>query len=266
MRNFRWATYFLPRQLQTFDAWDFASARLLQTGWVLAANSDRTTTVPSWWSSLPSLLAQNDGSHGDDSIGYTNDEAGNSNTSTEPSNDHGALADECRLARALARERPYCVPMESVDAFIIGSDYEDFLNTTSDSNTNYTEESFAEQHMQTNHRIFQALNGRIVALCTDKSSMESLGYGILRSIDWDKRLLYVLVPPSIPPFSLHQVKALVGGHLPLPLAMLYRGAYGESFPYLTNTLSQEGVLGSEPMKSRNNIARKGLTNAGKVAT
>ena len=177
--------------------------------------------------------------------------------------EEGELNDECRLAQALARERPYCVPMEAVEAFVIGSDFEDYLRIPNDIDA--IDDDVLEQACD---RIYQALNGGVVALCTDTTTMESLGYGILRSIDWNRRLLYVLVPPSIGTnsYSLSRVKALVGGNLPLPLPMLYRGVHAESFPYLT-TLSQSTssfILGSAPMKSRNNITRRGLANAGKT--
>ena len=259
-RNFRWATYFLPNELQTFDAWDFVSAKSLQTGWIAATNSDMTTTVPYWWDA--STIAAVDGN-------TTANEVGGDDEGDEEQND-SELSDECRLAKALARERPYCVPMEAVEAFVIGSDFEDYLRVP-------IGETDTELVDQTYDRIFRALNGRVVALCTNISTMESLGYGILRSIDWEKRLLYVLVSPSVvagrttnnsssnAALLLSSVKALVGGNLPLPLAMLYRGVYAESFPYLT-TLSKKAIhtstiLGSEPMKSRNNIGRRGLANA-----
>ena len=246
-RNFRWATYFLPNELQTIDAWDFASAKSLQTGWIVATNSDKTTTVPHWW-------------HTNSTIGHSGDNDDMVKASDEDT-DGSELNDDCRLAKALARERPYCVPMEALDAFVIGSDFEDYLRLPEgESNSDIVDETY--------YRIFQALNGRVVALCTNTSTMESLGYGILRSIDWGRRLLYILVPPPVvagenqraPSLALSRVKALVGGNLPLPLAMLYRGVYAESFPYLT-TISKQAVLGSEPMKSRNSIGRRGLANA-----
>jgi polynucleotide 5'-hydroxyl-kinase GRC3/NOL9 len=213
-RNFRWTTYFLPAMLGTFDAWDFVSAKELQTGWV--------ATV---------------GSH------FRNDHL--------PEDDD--LNDECRLGLTLANEKPFCVPMEAVECFAIGSDFEDILQVG-------VEEAHEEKDRK-HHQILQAMNGCIVALCTNASTMESLGCGILRSIDWRKRLLYVIVPPSIAPSLLPTVKALVKGNLELPFAMLYRGVYAESFAYLT-TLSKavngpsSTVLGSAPMKSRNNIIRK----------
>ena len=147
--------------------------------------------------------------------------------------------------------------MEAVECFVIGSDFEDHLGRAT---ANEDEKS------QRQNKILQALNGSVVGLCTNVTTVEVLGCGILRSVDWKRRLLYILVPPSINGSSLSQVKAIVGGNLPLPLAMLYRGVYSESFPYLTtreqeSKSSSTAVLGSNPMKSRNSIVRRGLANA-----
>lgn len=251
LRNFRWATYFLPHQLQTFDAWDFVSAKELQTGWIAATSIDKTTTA----SYRPKGLLLGKDDCYDNGINDGRNDVEEAVTNEE----EGALNDECRLAQALAREVPYCVPMEAVEAFVIGSDFEDYLRIPDDIDAS------AEDDIEPiRNRIFQALNGSIVALCTDTTTMESIGYGILRSIDWNRRLLYILVPSSvgIKPSALSKVKALVGGSLPLPLAMLYRGVYAESFPYLTTLApSSSLILGSAPMKSRNNITRRGLAKA-----
>jgi hypothetical protein len=233
-RNFRWATYFLPpiqpqirsgngsnqsyhtqsrMMMHTLEGWNFLSAKDLQTGWIALCTS----------SSTRSKLDEKD----------------------------DLVADECRLACALAREKPYCVPIEAVECTLIGSDAQALLSMR-----------------DRKERILQALNGGVVSLCTNVATNESLGFGILRSIDWERRLLYVLVPPTISVKSLTQTKALIGGNLPLPLPLLFRGVYSESFPYL-NTLNQKkdgsGVenttLGMDPMKSRNNIARRNTTNA-----
>jgi hypothetical protein len=79
------------------------------------------------------------------------------------------------------------------------------------------------------------------------------------------------------------VTTLVGGNIPLPLPFLFRGAYAESFPYLASTennmadassggngkdpsnsgVRNNKILGSEPMKSRNNIGRRGFGGGGK---
>jgi hypothetical protein len=225
MRNFRWATYFLPQKemISTFHAWDFVFAKNLQTGWIAVADKNFR----------------------------------NANAMDETNGDHDdLLKDECRLARALAKERPFCVPMETVDCFVIGSDFEDHLRYR---------KACIDDNSRKRERIFQAMNGSIVSLCTDTTTMESLGFGLIRSIDWNQRLLYVIVPPTIDADSLPQVKALVGGRGTLPLAMVFRGVYSESFPYLT-TLDKRlpspssAILGSEPMKSRNNIARRNTVN------
>ncbi|KAG7369237.1 Pre-mRNA cleavage complex II protein Clp1-domain containing protein [Nitzschia inconspicua] len=212
LRNFRWAAYFLPSMLETFDAWDFVSAKDLQTGWV-AASGKRFRI---------------DG---------------------DEDQSERLLRDECRLARALARERPFFVSMDEVECLVIGSDFEDVLQVSA--------ECSLEERTRRRNRIFQSMNGQIVSMCTNTSTMESLGCGILRSIDWKKQLLYILVPPSIPESLLLNINVLVKGALPLPLAMLYRGVFSESFPYLSS--SQPTILGSTQMKSRNNIARKNFT-------
>eukprot|EP00535_Pseudo-nitzschia_heimii_P000078 CAMPEP_0197181458 /NCGR_PEP_ID=MMETSP1423-20130617/5734_1 /TAXON_ID=476441 /ORGANISM="Pseudo-nitzschia heimii, Strain UNC1101" /LENGTH=819 /DNA_ID=CAMNT_0042631709 /DNA_START=159 /DNA_END=2619 /DNA_ORIENTATION=- len=230
-RNFRWATYFLPDELQTFDAWDFVSAKSLQTGWIVSTNSDRTTTVPRWWHNKP-IIAIDDNNNGTETTTEIDDEDEDDEDLKE--ND---LCDDCRLARALARERPFCVPMEALEAFIIGSDFEDHLGLSSTID-GIDDKKKPDMIDRTHHQIFRALNGCVVALCTNTQTKESLGYGILRSIDWEQRLLYVLVAPSVfvgakdPSSLLSKVKALVGGSLPLPLAMLFRGIHSECFPYL----------------------------------
>ena len=70
-RNFRWATYFLPHMVDTFDAWDFVSAKDLQTGWIVATGKHFLSDTSS-------------------SNGFLQED----------------LNDECRLARALAKEQP----------------------------------------------------------------------------------------------------------------------------------------------------------------
>jgi polynucleotide 5'-hydroxyl-kinase GRC3/NOL9 len=231
-RNFRWAAYFLPpvgprgstgngsnsicnpsrtdMMMDTLEGWNFLSAKDLQTGWISVPTTPTT--------------------------GSKSDEKGE------------FVVDECRLACALAQERPYCVPMEAVECSLVGSDFQDLLMLN-----------------DRNERVLQALNGSIVSLCTNTATNECLGYGILRSIDWNRRLLYVLVPPTISPELLTRTTALIGGNIPLPLPFLFRGVYSESFPYLTtiDRNKNEGevtnnIMGAEPMKSRNNIARRSL--------
>jgi polynucleotide 5'-hydroxyl-kinase GRC3/NOL9 len=142
--------------------------------------------------------------------------------------------DECALARYLSQERPYCVPMEAVRCSWIGSDRQDLVEPD---------------------RILQAMNGSIVALCT--ATNNCLGLGIVRSIDWRRRVFFILTP--VQEEALSNVIGLVGGNLPLPLPLMFRGVYAESFPYLTTRAGNVyPALGTEPMKSRNNIGRRGI--------
>ena len=149
----------------------------------------------------------------------------------------GWVDKHCTLAQHLAQERPYCVPFESVRYWFIGSDRQDLVKE---------------------HQVLQAMHGSIVALCN--STQNCLGLGLVRAIDWKSRLFYVVTPAN--EGDLTSITNLVGGNLPLPIPFYFRGVYAESFPYLTmpvvSDASSKVALGSEPMKSRNNIGRRSL--------
>ena len=150
----------------------------------------------------------------------------------------GWMDDDCVLANHVASDFPYCVPMEAVDYFLVGDDRQDIVSES---------------------MILEALNGNIVGLCTSSEApLECLGLGIVRSIDWAKRLFYILTP--VDPEQLHNVKALVGGNLQLPLQFYFRGVSAESFPYLNCSPNNAAALGTDPMKSRNNITRRSNGN------
>jgi len=141
-------------------------------------NEGRTTTVPKYWNDNDNggYGGDDDENNGDnddaDDDGNDDDNNVGGRNATEKPNETGELSDECRLARALARERPYCVPMEAVDAFVIGSDFEDYLKlpnkycnqggTTTTTAYDESNAGFYEQQ-QLRNRIFRALNGSIVA-------------------------------------------------------------------------------------------------------
>lgn len=151
----------------------------------------------------------------------------------------GWIDENCVLAEYLARERPYFVPFEAVNCSFIDTDRQDLTS---------------EQ------QILNAMNGNIVGLC-DGNANNCLGLGLVRSIDWKRRVLYILSP--VKESILPQVTSLVGGNLPLPLSFVFRGVHAESFPYQTMIqLTAESPLGADPMKSRNNIGRKGISNDG----
>jgi len=226
LRTLRLCAYFGPQLFDLWDSLDFVSAKQLQTGW-----------------------------SGDE---------------------------ECCLARTLAKERPYCVPFEAVECIHSNTELNrDFLDSsTSSSRLAHTSTSSSMT------MILQAMNGSVVGLCTEGQG-DCLGLGIVRSIDWDRRCMFILTP--VPCDLLSQIKVLVCGNIPLPPPMVFQGVYAESFPYLTTTtttmttgtnptnsipigaathfdarsgdkrnpnLQMYKILGSEPMKSRNNISRR----------
>ncbi|KAL3945480.1 MAG: hypothetical protein SGBAC_000451 [Bacillariaceae sp.] len=152
----------------------------------------------------------------------------------------GWIDDGCILAEHLAQERPYCVPFEAIKCSFLSPDHDDLM---------------ADEKL-----VLQAMNGAVVGLCIGDAN-NCLGLGLVRSIDWKSELLYVLTP--VEASALPQVDTLVGGNLPLPLSFVFRGVHAESFPYqsMTNPVDVT-ALGVDPMKSRNNIGRKGNMNGG----
>ncbi|KAL3766288.1 hypothetical protein ACHAWU_005680 [Discostella pseudostelligera] len=95
--------------------------------------------------------------------------------------------------------------------------------------------------------VLDSLNGSIVGLCcmpdaidlplsscnvgTGVPILNCVGLGIVRSIDYTRRLFFVLTP--VHPRLLTSVTSLVGGQINLPLECMYRGVHSDSFPYMT---------------------------------
>lgn len=289
-RTLRLAAYFgggddgasrLQLQEQLWDKLDMLSTRhFLRLGWKIdnVARFDPTS---------------NNNDENDDVI--ENDEK-NNNNKHKKSNNVDDNNESFLLARNLASQLPYCVPFEAVNYSWISSDHGDD----------------GDGDLRTNEQILQAMNGSIVGLCrhrsvtssmattttttssTSSSSLSSsyiscIGLGIIRSIDWQKQLFYILTPIRSNNENnniLASVTHLIGGYLTMPLSLVYRGIYAESFPYQTWTMERPVVLddagekqkskknkkkknknndnnttrvavGTEPMKSRNNIQRYG---------
>ncbi|CAM9565538.1 unnamed protein product, partial [Ectocarpus fasciculatus] len=80
-----------------------------------------------------------------------------------------------------------------------------------------------------------------------------VGLGIVRSVDVEKRVLYVLTPE--PPEVLRDVNVLVMGPLQLPMVMLYDPNWC-SHPYFSSEVVGGGVI-----KNRNNLLRRGAQHA-----
>lgn len=102
--------------------------------------------------------------------------------------------------------------------------------------------------------MLDALPGAVVGLC---QGTYCWGLGIVRSIDYEKRLLYVLTPVAM--INLTTVDTIVGGGIQLGRECFYQGVHSESFPYLTCDGVTAGI-GGDVMKSRNNITRKAHSN------
>ncbi|KAL7458955.1 hypothetical protein ACHAWC_011741 [Mediolabrus comicus] len=117
--------------------------------------------------------------------------------------------------------------------------------------------------------IMDALNGSIVGLCCREDSFASaqttqnnsrvpvlrcVGIGIIRSIDRDRKLFFVLTP--VHPSKLFDVNVFVGGNISVPLELVFRGTNADSFPFLSEHSLATPSLGGDVMKSRNHSGRK----------
>jgi polynucleotide 5'-hydroxyl-kinase GRC3/NOL9 len=159
----------------------------------------------------------------------------------------------CEIADLLAAARPYAVSMDAVTVRFTSSDL--------------------HRDIRSEDRVWDAVNGSIVGLCSDEqcggdySAQDSaallpcMGLGLVRAIDRVNRLIFVLTPCS----SLESVNVLtVGSNVHLPLECYFRGVHSESFPYISFdavTNRELDILGADPMKSRNNISRRGQGGA-----
>lgn len=96
-------------------------------------------------------------------------------------------------------------------------------------------------------------NGAVVGLCKGITG-PCLGLGIIRSVDYQKRLFYFLTP--VPLNDLATVDTIIGGGgIQLGRECYFRGVHSESFPYITCNGISAGI-GGDVMKSRNNLTRK----------
>jgi polynucleotide 5'-hydroxyl-kinase GRC3/NOL9 len=199
---------------------------------------------------LAYFLEQND--HNDDSIVTIWNRVGFGRNQQE-----GFLNDlACELAHRLAAAPPYVVPMETVDCIF----------------------SNAELHkdIRSEELIWNAFNGSIVGLLCkqqhsdddaanilDPAMLPCVGLGIVRSIDRVRRLFYILTPVAHDDLVSVNALSLASNTLVLPLESTFRGVHAESTPYLEfDDYKKLDLLGAEPIKSRNTIARKSFSNNG----
>lgn len=164
------------------------------------------------------------------------------------------------LGLTLASMPPYAVPFQSVSlysppGFVDGiAEVEPACGTEGD---------FASDD------VLDALNGSIVGLCCREDGIASstqsqnrsgvpnlhcVGLGIIRSIDRERKLFFVLTP--VHQSILSSVTVFVGGSIGLPLELVFRGTNADSFPFISEHSLATPSLGGDVMKSRNHGGRK----------
>ena len=141
-----------------------------------------------------------------------------------------------KVGQALAVATPYAVPLDDV-----------YITTRA---------SICQQGATNgNLSVLDVLEGSIVALCTDALDKSSpcVGLGLVRSIDRQKRILYLITP--LDSASIRGVEELVVGEVDSPPLMHFAGINGTSFAYLDFGGVLSSGLGGNEMKSRSNILR-----------
>jgi polynucleotide 5'-hydroxyl-kinase GRC3/NOL9 len=160
-----------------------------------------------------------------------------------------------RIGNALAAARPFVVALDALDVRFTQSEW--------------------SRDIRSKDRLLDALNGSLVGLCQRQeeevmddagktpSLLPCVGLGLVRSVDSARRLLFLLTPVKLA--TLQSVNCLLlGTNVHLPVHCYFRGIHAEAFPYLSFQEKNEmaDILGSDPMRSRNNINRRGRINGG----
>eukprot|EP00985_Skeletonema_marinoi_P013147 scaffold6483_cov77-Skeletonema_marinoi.AAC.2 len=164
------------------------------------------------------------------------------------------------LGLTMASMPPYAVPFQAVSLYSPPG----FLDGIAQVEPAYgTQGDFASED------ALDVLNGSIVGLCCRGDDMGSstqsqnnsgvpslhcVGLGIIRSIDRERKLFFVLTP--VHPSLLSSVTVFVGGSIGLPLELVFRGTNADSFPFLSEHSLATPSLGGDVMKSRNHGGRK----------
>jgi len=109
-----------------------------------------------------------------------------------------------------------------------------------------------------------AMNGGIVGLCcadeygSEKRDLISssccFGLGIVRSIDYEQKLFYVLTP--VPKRQLKKVTTFIKGRLSLPVECTDQNIFSHTFPYVSDEGVTSPVVGNAVMRGRSNPTRK----------
>lgn len=166
------------------------------------------------------------------------------------------------IGLTIARMRPYAVPFHSVNVYPPSG----MLDNVSD-----VSPIWGVRGDLAGSDVLESLNGAVVGLCCKPDEFDASltncnagvgvpirpchGLGIIRSIDHNRRIFFVLTP--VHPRLLSNVTSIVGGNIGLPLECVFRGVQSDSFPFLTCAHSlATPSFGADVMKSRNHSGRK----------
>ena len=165
------------------------------------------------------------------------------------------------LGLTVASMPPYAVPFQSVSIYSPPG----FLDGIAE-----VEPECGTQGEFASDDALDALNGSIVGLCcqgdvnidlstrsqsnSSVPNLQCVGLGIIRSIDRERKLFFVLTP--VHPSILPSATVFVGGSIGLPMELVFRGTQADSFPFLCEHSLATPSLGGDVMKSRNHSGRK----------
>ena len=174
--------------------------------------------------------------------------------------EHGLLDPDDAIGEALARMRPYAVPLGCVDVypspgFLDGAPADELRRLWG-----------ARGDLLSDDAV-ESINGAVVGLCSSGRRggggaggcsagsgppvLDCVGLGVVRAADVRRGVLYVLTP--VRPGLLEGVDALVAGDgVKLPLACVYRGVRSESLAHVSvGHGATSAGLGADVMRSRN---------------
>ena len=94
---------------------------------------------------------------------------------------------------------------------------------------------------------------RVVRRGVDVSARDCVGLGVLRAIDTDAAVYYVLTP--VPPERLARVNVLAKGSMELPMVLLMQGSIGDG-PYMTSHFQSTSASGAGARSTRRSVKRR----------
>jgi len=157
----------------------------------------------------------------------------------------GIIDDDCNIASQLAKMRPYAVSFDALSCIVLIDEDGQNKRITANSNSDDV------------NTVYDLINGNVVGLCSDIDDSllyPCIGLGIVRSIDHERKIFYVLTPHCVEILQT-KVTTMVHAQLQIPLQMVFRGHNSEAFPFQ----SCHGVtvgIGSEVMKSKGLPSRR----------